>query len=237
MKNILILALATVAVAAHAQYFSDTVLASNNATVQPAGPRTGSNGKNFFNIEGSANASFASYGVIDFTGNMNFAPFVTKVTGLSVMLTESNAAFTKHGTLRFWVTADTTTNIDPGTSPLIYDAAQAPSGLQTDKLLPRYDLGTGLFTTDGNVNSGQVDTYTFAVSGAASDLLTDAALTHKAIRLLITPETSDVAATWAGFSNTTRTGPQLKLEGVPEPATMTVLGMGALALIRRRKSK
>ena len=37
-----------------------TVEAFDNATVQPAGPRSGGSGKAFFNIEGSALGNFAS---------------------------------------------------------------------------------------------------------------------------------------------------------------------------------
>src|SRR3954470_12961977 len=40
-------------------------VATANATVQPAGPRTGFNGTDFLNIESTANGTFASYGVID----------------------------------------------------------------------------------------------------------------------------------------------------------------------------
>ena len=40
--------------------------AFNNATVQPGGPRTGSSGLAFFNIEGSDYGNFASYGVMQF---------------------------------------------------------------------------------------------------------------------------------------------------------------------------
>ena len=41
---------------------SITLTAFNNATVQPAGPRTGSNGKAFFNMEGSVNGSSKATG-------------------------------------------------------------------------------------------------------------------------------------------------------------------------------
>src|SRR5207302_6870687 len=57
------LSLATTAIRAD----TFTGLAFNNATVQPAGPRKFSSGKNFFNIEGANNLpNFASWGAADF---------------------------------------------------------------------------------------------------------------------------------------------------------------------------
>ena len=49
------------------QALADTIIsASNNATIQPGGPRAGTNGKIFFNMEGSSNGSFSDFGVVDF---------------------------------------------------------------------------------------------------------------------------------------------------------------------------
>src|SRR5215469_9871776 len=108
---------------------ADTIiLASNNATIEPGGPRAGTNGKVFFNMEGSSNGSFASFGVIDFQvpNGVTFGPGGT----LSLSLTQDNAAFTANGSLAFYVSTDTTTNIDPGSSPLAFDATAAslPTG-------------------------------------------------------------------------------------------------------------
>src|SRR5712672_3227163 len=70
--------------------------ASDNATVQPAGPRTGANGKAFFNMEGSTagGASFSSFGVADFTFP---AQAVTGITSISLQMAQSNAAFSAMG--------------------------------------------------------------------------------------------------------------------------------------------
>src|SRR5262249_11760426 len=92
------------------------VSASDNATVQPGGPRAGSNGKAFFNIEGPANGTFASFGVVDF--QLTADSTVTSISGLTLSLTQANAAFTHAGSLQFFLTEDTTTDIQPGTSPL-----------------------------------------------------------------------------------------------------------------------
>jgi hypothetical protein len=70
-------------------------LASNNATVQPGGPRSGPNGKDFFNIEGSSNDPFDSFGVVDF----QFPAGSTFNDGdlLSLTLAQANASFTTAG--------------------------------------------------------------------------------------------------------------------------------------------
>ena len=99
--------------------------AVNNATVQPGGPRPGINGKQFFNMEGSGNGTFASFGVVDFQSN----PMNAQVTSLTLVLTQANAAFTHDGGLIFFLSTDTATNIEPVTSPLIYSAGDIPTGL------------------------------------------------------------------------------------------------------------
>jgi hypothetical protein len=109
-------------VTVHADIFNFTE-ATDNATVQVAGPRTGVNGKNFFNLEGSVNGSFSSFGVAEFTlgalGSVN-------ITEITLRFTESNAAFTKPGTIDFWLTSDNATSIQPP-SPigLIFNSAAA----------------------------------------------------------------------------------------------------------------
>src|SRR5262249_46577527 len=73
--------------------------AANNATVQPAGPRPGANGKQFFNMEGAGNGSFASFGVVDFQSS----PMNVQITSLTLALTQANAAFTNNGALIFYL--------------------------------------------------------------------------------------------------------------------------------------
>ena len=77
--------------------------AANNATVQPGGPRPGVNGKQFFNMEGSVNGTFASFGVVDFQSS----PMSVQVTSLTLALTQANAAFTHNGALTFYLSTDT----------------------------------------------------------------------------------------------------------------------------------
>ena len=82
---------------AHAATYSAN--ASGNATVQGGGPRSGSNGITYFNIEGEGDGSFASFGVADFSaasfniGNNS----VTGVNSLSLDLYDAPASFSANG--------------------------------------------------------------------------------------------------------------------------------------------
>src|SRR5262249_52747762 len=71
------------------------VYASDSAVVQAGGPRPGSDGKEFFNIEGPAKGSSASFGVVDF--QLTADPSVSAFSILSLSLTEANTAFTHPG--------------------------------------------------------------------------------------------------------------------------------------------
>lgn len=214
---------------------SNSVEAFDNATVMVGGPRTGTNGKNFLNIEGKGLGNFASYGVVDFDASaIAFGGAISGITGIKIDFTQSNAAFTDSGNLKFWLTSDISTSIQPGSS-LFFDSSST-YGVAAGQLGSLIELGTGAFTEVGN---GTVDSYSFNVSGAVATLLTSTYNSDSTLRLVITQDlgADTVAATWAGFSNSTVAGPTVTLSAapVPEPATMAALGVGVAALLRRRK--
>ena len=127
------------------------------------------------------------------------------------------------------------TGIEPGTSPLAFDTASLPTGLGT-QLEPRYLLGTGIFS---EFATGQTDVFTFTPTGAALSYLTTEIDSGGRIRLIVAPDDANVAATYAGFSNTSIAGPMLTISSpatVPEPSTI-LLQVGpliALVFARRR---
>jgi hypothetical protein len=103
-----------------------SVEAFDNATVQPGGPRSGSNGKAFFNIEGENNGNFSSYGVADF--NFGSQPQIEYIQFATLRLTQANSAFTQSGSIVIALdTSPIPVGIQPGTSPLAY----APPGYGT----------------------------------------------------------------------------------------------------------
>jgi hypothetical protein len=177
------------------------VAASDNATVQPGGPRAGDNGKRFFNIEGSGNGTFASFGVLDF----NTSTFTTtSVTGAILQLTQANASFTTNGGLQIFLVPDTATDIQPGTSPLQY----VPPGTGFDNQLGTpLLLGTATFVqgTGGPFGdgSGTVDTFSLTIN-AATEALLQSEINAGKVRLVVAPTDATVAATYRGVFPTTR---------------------------------
>jgi len=191
----------------------DTFTATGNATVQPNGPRTGANGINFFNIEGSTNANNSSYGVIDIPlSNTNFGGTVTGINAVTLNLTEFNAAFTAPGQFSVYVTGNTTTTIaNDGTSPLRYilgagntntgTATVGPVSPDPNTLSPLTFLGSFNFTTTGNTNNGQVDSVALTFSGAAATDLVNRINSNSTLRLVLTPDNLTTAATFIGATN------------------------------------
>src|SRR5262249_30556665 len=129
-------------------------------------------------------------------------------------MVESNAAFTKPGDVQVLFTADDAVNIEPGTSPCIY----TPSGNHLNGQFADAQLVTSYnFPTTGAVNTGTIDTYTLYDSTLSNSAGALAMLSHfcaaNAITLIqVEAATATVAATYAGFSNSTLAGPTLIVE-------------------------
>lgn len=222
--------------AATAQASPRSASAFDNSTVQPGGPRSGGNGQKFFNVEGSGNTTFASFGVADFKGSsFNYGAPVSAINSAELVLTESNAAFTAPGSLNIYLTQDITTGIDNGSSSLMFQASSGPDGIGT-QLSPHSLIGTGMFSSSGNTNTGQVDTYALTLSSADKSYLVSQLNSGNDIRLIIAPADASVAATFAGFTNTAQAGPVLTIDAaaVPEPALLGVLVFSATLALRRR---
>lgn len=216
--------------------------ASNNSTVQVPGPRTGTNGKNFFNLEGSGVSSPAtnsSFGVIDFNfATLNLGGTATSVGGGLLQLTEANQAFTAPGNLSIYVSTQTGVSIEPANTTLNYvNGSNGTASVDTD-LGTLTQVGTGTFNTTGAVNNGQLDLYNLSFTGAGLTAILNAINNHQTLRLVLTPDSATTAATWAGFSNATVAGPSLGfiavVPAVPEPASIALLGFGGLALVGSR---
>ena len=235
-----------------------SVLASDSSTVQPSGPRTGASGDNFLNIEGENNGSTnvpapgqASFAVADFNGGSFFGgTAVSSINSVSLTLTQSNAGFTTGGPLLFYFTTQTavdinanpTFNADDGAAEINFqatvDTATFNSGSATldTALLPATLIGSSTFVGDATT-SGTQDMITLDTA-AFSPALVAALNGGGTIRVLITPGDAAVAATYAGFTNTTYAGPTLTVDAslVPEPTTLGLAGVAGLALLRRRRA-
>ncbi len=219
-----------------------TVEAFDNSTIQPNGPRTGASGDNFFNIEGSDNGNFASFGVADFDADSLFTADIASINSATLQLTQSNAGFSLSGPLSVYLTLNTTAdiNVNPDTSAddgaleLNYIPGNNGAASVDTALQPLTLLGSGVYTVG---NNGDVDGITLN-DAAGLAVLQTAINAGGTLRFVITPDASDTAATYAGFGNSTFAGPTLQVDAtlVPEPTSLALVGLGGLALLRRRRA-
>lgn len=236
MQRRIMLAVSLALALVNGAYAQVTVSAEaiNNATVQPAGPRSGNRGKNYFNVEGNNNIQYASFGVADFSASsFGLTLPVADILGLTLVLTDAPASFSAAGGINIWLSEDTTTDIEPGTSPLAWDASDLPNGLGS-QLLPLHYLGSGTYTPTAD---GTVFSYTLSLTPNAKSYLISQLNSAGSIRIVVSPADDDVAATYAGYSNNSLAGPTLVIDlvPVPEPASITALAIGVAGILWRRR--
>ena len=158
------------ALAATSQATIYSASAFDNGTITATGPRTNPNNQKYFNAE-NGNGGFGSFCVADFhVADLHLSGTVGSVSSFELTLTEANAAFSAPGSLQFWLSGDTSTSIDAGSTALKFDTSHLPGGVGS-QLSPLVLLGSGAFTTTGNVNNGQADVYNFTLSSAAETML------------------------------------------------------------------
>jgi hypothetical protein len=218
------------------------VNAATNATVKPAGPRTGANGVKFFNVEGSNNGANASYGVLRFDTSPLKAYFDAQygaggytLGSVALSLVESNAAFTKAGDISFAFSPDNAMDISAANTALKYDALSA---VHSNQFAQTYITGAS-FNTTGNVNAGQVDSFELLASNAGGTAVANAILAGSMLTLIVNDEDETVAATWTGATNVKP--PFLTVtavQAVPEPGSFALLigAVPALLILRRRRA-
>lgn len=224
---------------------TDYVEAFDNSTITTTGPRSGGNNLAYWNIEGTNNGAFASYGVADFTIAALTIPageMLSSLNSLTFKLTQSNSGFTNSGGLKFYFSSDTSAIIgNGGGSSLRFENGEAPEGLG-GQLASTYELGSGFFT---EVASGREDVFTFDLDGlepTAMDYLTSLFTTGGTLRFVVTPTEAGTAATYAGINSSSYLAPQVSLDystvAVPEPSAILLITLGGGCLcwrfLRRR---
>ncbi|HEV3163173.1 MAG TPA: hypothetical protein VGZ22_03965 [Isosphaeraceae bacterium] len=198
-----------------AQAGSD-ISASASAIVMPGGPRSGTNGKVFLNAQGrktTADGKYASFGVIEFQAPKDAK--VAKVKGLTITLVESIPSFARRGPIKFYLTTDTKTSLEPAEPPakpaLKFDTS-SPDGLG-DQLKPRFLLGSSQFVKD---ETGHADTYLLTIDGDAEAYLRGQCNSGGEIRLIVVPDSDDVAATYFGAGERNAANrPKLTMDSEP----------------------
>jgi hypothetical protein len=140
------------------------------------------------------------------------------------------------------LSTDTTTNIGLG-SPLRFETTQTPQGLGTQlNSAVNNLLGTFFFPQTGNMGSGTVDAINLlpgasALSSSLQSYLVGQLKDGGTIRLVAAPETSGVAATYAGIDNFAFPNGAPMLTAVPEQSSLILIGLGlaGTAIAARRR--
>ncbi|HMO86923.1 MAG TPA: hypothetical protein PKC18_18605, partial [Lacipirellulaceae bacterium] len=210
--------LALVTSAAAAQAVELSFEATDNATVQAAGPRPGGNGKNFLNVQGSNNNNFASFGVADFNFGAGdpVGGTVLSLSNVTLELTQSNAAFSLAGPFSVYYTAALEVDIQPTNTALQYQSGFDGEDSVHADLLPLVLLGSGDYQVLAN---GTVDVVNLALTSGLETELIGAINAGTTWRLVITPDAPTTAATYAGFSSNMFAGPTLKFDAVLDGGT------------------
>lgn len=192
--------------------------ATHNLTIQPAGPRQGGNGLNFFNVQGNNNGAFASWGLAEFTvSNLGIVGTVTDISRVTLKLTSANAAFSFDGRVNVWLTDDTATSSAQSGSPLFFDSNFLWDGLGA-QLDTKWNLGFidyVVFTGSGSVF--QLDATT--LPAAAKTYLINQLNTGSIVRMIVSPNENLVSGTFAGYSNNTYDGPTIEIDATVAPTT------------------
>jgi hypothetical protein len=170
--------------------------------IQKSGPQAGENATKYFNVQGKArgeDGKYACFGVLDFKLSKP-AGKAEKVKALTLTLVQSVPRFANDGKIRFYLTGDTAAEITPregSASPALkFDAASADG--VGDQLKPRYPIGSGSFKT---AETGRVDTFTLTLDADAQACLTEQREKGGTIRVVVVPDSDDVAATYAGATH------------------------------------
>lgn len=242
MKKLIVLAASVVLVAAaNAQ-----IAAFNNAEIRPLGGSSTDNDSGirvfngntstlFFNTQGSgAGSSFSTFGVADFDLSSVQDGSATGVTGATITLEEDPAFFGNAGLLEIYIATDTSPNlIDATANPANTPAYQLGNNSQAaidPAFGATYLLGSGNFTP---VGAGSQTIIPLTFNGAANALLTSAIQSGGNIRLIVAPGDANVAFTGAGQGNFDGAAPTIDFTVVPEPASLMLIALAALAIRRR----
>jgi hypothetical protein len=130
--TVLLVALAGMTAGAAAQTTANAT-AQLTSTIQPAGPRTGVNNDRFFNVEGAANGTFASYGVCrwDLSAirgqfDVAYGAGQWQITKIELEMSQSNAAFSAAGAVAVYYSTDDTTDIKTAAGGLQHPFSDGP---------------------------------------------------------------------------------------------------------------
>jgi len=197
-------------------YVAETTV---NATVQPSpfGVRNAPNGEAFMNIQGVASLTFASYAGVRF----DMAPITAQfdaafgagawtIDRAYIYLFQANAGFTTNGDVEVVWTNDDARDFSVAANPEVTFYENYLTDYSDLAQITTYTFTQGTMGTNG---TGTIESHQLvggSVSGGGSNSLSSELSSGSGVSTLLLHEaTSNVAATYAGFSNFTYAGPQL----------------------------
>lgn len=188
----------------------------------------------FFNVEGSSNGSYASWGGVRWT-NINLGVeegYTCEISEIDIALEQSNSSFTADGPVKVYLISDSVAPEIQNAGNLNY--AYKSTIESTGILLATYDFK--------EESTGYADTISLNQGDSGfSELATS--IQDGTLVLAFVEGSSSVAATWGGIGNYNAAAPSLNVsysvtQSVPEPSTFVLLAIGGFCslgcVIKRR---
>jgi hypothetical protein len=183
------------------------VTASNSLTIMASGPRAGSAGSVFFNVQGKNKGRFADFGILVFP--VQAADVQADFDTLAIELVQSVPGFANGGKVDFYFA--TPAEEDAAHLQKLRFQSDNQSGLAKDAFKSLHRLGAGIFK---KTESGHIDTFRFKIDESLKDTLRKRVKGGRAIHIVIAPADDDVAATYFGAGNETGSNrPRIRFGG------------------------
>jgi hypothetical protein len=168
------------------------VTATGSLTVQPAGPRQGEPGSRYFNVKGTKNDRYASFGVLVFELPKG-GDQAGNVKSLNLRLVQSLARFSKDGNVRFFLAEPAGGGTDR-LAGLKFELGSS-GGVGKDAFRALHPLGSGTFK---KVENGHADMFELKRDEGGQRYLRDRIKAGGPILIVAVPEDEEVAATYFG---------------------------------------
>jgi len=195
---------------------------SINATVQPSpfGVRNATNGTAFFNVEGSALGTFASYGGLRFDMaavkakfDADFGAGAWTVSKAYLFLMQSNAAFTVNGDCEIVWTNNDAQNFADNATPEVTFYDNYATNYTDKKQVATYTFTRGADSPSNPGGNGTIEKYLIADSAGGNDgmssVLGELNGGSGQMTLLLHEVSAGVTATYAGIANFSYRGPSI----------------------------
>ena len=195
---------------------------------------------NSMDYYGSGNDdNFAEYGVTtwNFTAG-DFGLDVASIVSAVLTLTVNDRSFSDGSSVEFFFTPDTESVLGGGFANLSYNSAFTNGIDGTQYTNAPVSMGVFQITEMAGRPGGEIDVFNLGLGGGIAGAMVSAINSGTDFQIIVAATLSADDITYSGVGNTFDPGePNLEITAnlVPEPATLTVLALGALALLRRRK--